>query len=76
MVEHRRPAPSSGGRDATGDTWRNVRHELDRMHLVSLATAEGRLAQRSATTAGQKTILTALVLPEPTRFFDFTVPSD
>ena len=27
-------------------------------------------------TAGQKSILTALKLPEPPRFFDFTVPSD
>jgi len=24
--------------NATGDTWRNTRHELDRMHLVTLAT--------------------------------------
>jgi hypothetical protein len=62
--------------NATDDTWRNVRHELDRMHLVTLATAEGQVAQRSATTPGQKTILAALELPEPARFFDFTVPSD
>ena len=62
--------------NATGDTWRNVRHELDRMHLVTLATADGQVAQRSATTPGQKTILAALELPEPPRFFDFTVPSD
>jgi hypothetical protein len=62
--------------NATDDTWRNVRHELDRMHLITLATADGQVAQRSATTAGQKTILAALKLPEPPRFFDFTVPSD
>ena len=62
--------------NATGDTWRNVRHELDRMHLVTLATADGQVAQRSATTAEQKTILTALGLPEPPRFFDFTIPTD
>jgi len=62
--------------NATGDTWRTVRHELDRMHLVTLATAQGHVAQRSATTPGQKTILAALDLPEPPRFFDFTVPSD
>ena len=43
-----------------GDTWRNLRHELDRMHLVTLATADGRVAQRSATTSDQKTILAAL----------------
>jgi Transposase len=62
--------------NATNDTWRNVRHELDRMHLVTLATADGHVAQRSATTAGQKTILTALELGEPARFFDFTLPTD
>jgi hypothetical protein len=63
--------------NASDDTWRNVRHELDRMHLVILATADGQVAQRSATTTGQKTILTALELelPEPARFFDFTGPS-
>jgi hypothetical protein len=55
-----------------GDTWRNLRHELDRMHLVTLATADGHVAQRSATTSGQKNILTALNLPEPPKFFDFT----
>ena len=62
--------------NATNDTWRNVRHELDRMHLVTLATADGHVAQRSATTAGQKTILAALELGEPARFFDFTIPTD
>ena len=61
--------------NATADTWRNARHELDRMHLVTLAAADGRVAQRSATTPGQKTILAALNLPEPPRFLDFTVPS-
>ena len=58
--------------NATGDTWRNARHELDRMHLITLATGDGRVAQRSALTAGHKAILTALELPEPPRFFDFT----
>jgi hypothetical protein len=62
--------------NATDDTWRNLRHELDRMHLVTLATADGHVAQRSATTPGQKAILTALELGEPARFFDFTVPAD
>ena len=56
----------------TGDTWRNLRHELDRMHLVTLATADGRVAQRSALTGGQKTILAALDLPEPPKYLDFT----
>ena len=61
--------------NATGDTWRNTRHELDRMHLVTLATGDGHLAQRTATTPGQKTILAALALPEPPRVFDFTPPN-
>ncbi len=62
--------------NGTDDTWRNVRDELERMHLITLATADGQVAQRSATTAGQKTILSALQLTEPARFFDFTLPSD
>jgi len=62
--------------NVTGDTWRNIRHELDRMHLITLATDHGRVAQRSATTPGQRTLLQALDLPEPPRFFDFaTVPT-
>ena len=60
--------------NATGDTWRNVRPELDRMHLVTLATNAGQVAQRSATTPGQQTILRALDLPEPPKFFNFTLP--
>lgn len=62
--------------NATGDTWPNLRHELDRMHLLTLATGDGQLAQRTATTAGQRTILAALELPDPPRFFDFTVTPD
>jgi hypothetical protein len=58
--------------NATGDTWCNIRHELDRMHLVTLATPDGQVAQRSVTTAGQQTILHTLDLPEPPKFFDFT----
>jgi len=62
--------------NVTGDTWRNIRHELDRMHLITLTTDHGRVAQRSATTPGQRTLLQALDLPEPPRFFDFaTVPT-
>jgi hypothetical protein len=55
-----------------GDTWRNLRNELDRMHLVTLATNEGTVAQRTELTPGHRRILTALKLPEPPRFYDFT----
>jgi hypothetical protein len=58
--------------NTTDQTWRNLRHELDRMHLVTLATPHGSVAQRSLATPSQRTILTALDLPEPPRFFDFT----
>jgi len=53
-------------------TWRNTRHELDRMHLVTLATSAGTIAQRSLTTPGQRAILASLTLAEPPRFYDFT----
>jgi hypothetical protein len=59
---------------ATDGTWRNICHELDRMHLVTLATPGGQAAQRSATTPGQQAILHALYLPEPPKFFDLTLP--
>ena len=52
-------------------TWRNARHELDRMHLVTLTTDHGTLAQRCLATPGQRSILAGLNLPEPPRFCDF-----
>jgi hypothetical protein len=58
---------------AVCDTWRNIRCELDRMHLVTLATADGQVAQRSAATPGQQAILHALDLREPPKFLDFTI---
>jgi hypothetical protein len=61
--------------NGTGDTWRNVRHELDRMHLVTMETAEGRVAQRSATTIGQAEIFQALDVAEPGRLLDFELPA-
>ena len=59
--------------NATGMSWRAVREELDRMHLVTLATGEGRIAKRTLTTPGQRRILAALELPEPPVFADFEV---
>ena len=44
------------------------------MHLVTLATADGRVAQRSVATPGQQAILHALDLREPPKFLDFTLP--
>lgn len=58
----------------TAGTWRNVRNELERMHLVTLATDEGRVTQRSATTPRQREILSLLEVAEPPRFVDFELP--
>jgi len=58
------------------DTWRNIRNELDRMHLVTLATSHGTVAQRTELTHRQRQILKALDLPEPARFHDFTPLAD
>ena len=57
---------------ATGQTWRNLRHELDRMHLGEFTGSAGRVLQRTETTPGQAAILGALGLAEPKRFFDIT----
>jgi transposase len=58
------------------DTWRNIRDELDRLHLVTFATGDGQVAQRGELRPGQHAILQALELPEPPRFFDFTPAGD
>jgi len=55
-------------------TWRNLRHELDRMHLVTLETTEGRIAKRSTTTKGQREILAALAIREPAQILDYELP--
>jgi hypothetical protein len=59
----------------TGDTRRNLRDDLDRMHLVTLTTTHGQIAQRSELTPRHQAILTALDLPAPPRFHDFTPTS-
>jgi len=61
--------------NATGDSWRNVRQELDRMHLVTLESTEGRVAQRSNTTPRQGEIFKSLDITEPGRFLDFEIPT-
>ena len=62
--------------NTTAQTWRTLRHELDRMHLVTLTTPSGTVAQRSQATPGQRAILTALAVSEPPRYFDFTPAGD
>jgi transposase len=61
--------------NATSDTWRNVRHELDRMHLVTIETTEGCIAKRSTSTKRQREILAALEVREPAQILDYELPT-
>jgi Transposase DDE domain len=54
------------------DSWRNIRNEADRMHLVTFATASGTVSQRTETTPAQRQILAALKIALPPRFYEFT----
>ena len=45
------------------------------MHLVTMETAEGRVAQRTTTTPGQAEILGMLEIAEPGRYLDFELPT-
>lgn len=56
----------------TGDTWRNLRHELDRMHLGLFAGPAGQVLQRTQTTPAQAAIFRALHVTEPKRFLALT----
>jgi transposase len=59
---------------ATGDTWRNLRRELDRMHLGTFAGRAGEIVQRTETTPRQREILAALAIPEPPIVFRLSTP--
>ena len=45
------------------------------MHVVTIETAERRVAQRTTTTPGQASILRSLDVAEPGRFLDFELPT-
>jgi hypothetical protein len=52
----------------TDQTWRNLRDELQRMHLGSFAGPAGTSRQRTELTTRQREILRALGVPEPPLF--------
>jgi len=52
----------------TGDTWRNLRDELQRLHLGSFTGPAGTSRQLTELTTGQRDILRALNVPEPPLF--------
>jgi hypothetical protein len=56
------------GETTTGSTWRNLRDELERMHLGTFSRPAGLCQTRTETTVGQRGILAALNLPEPPLF--------
>ncbi|MGH9111323.1 MAG: IS1634 family transposase, partial [Acidimicrobiales bacterium] len=50
--------------------WRNLAHELDRMHLGTFTGTAGTVQRRTTTTTAQTGILRALDLAEPAQFSD------
>jgi Transposase DDE domain len=60
---------------AAGDTWRNLRFELEKCHLVRFAGSTGDVRQRTEITARQAAIFKALAVPEPPRIFGL-VPAE
>ena len=61
---------------ATGETWRNLAAELDRIQLHTYDTGQGTVSQRTRLTAKQSSILERLGLPEPPRYYDFEPLND
>jgi len=61
---------------ACDDTWRNLRHELDRMHLGLFAGPAGHVLQRTQTTPRQAAILKALQVAQPKQFLALTPTSE
>jgi hypothetical protein len=58
----------------TEQTWRNLRDELQRIHLGSFTGPAGTSRQRTELTARQRDILRALNVPEPPLFLALTAP--
>ena len=57
-----------------GDTWRNLRDELQRMHLGTFTGPAGTSRQRTELTAPQRDILRALGVAPPPLFLDLQAP--
>jgi len=55
--------------NATGETWRNLRAEMDKLHLGRFGGPAGDVRQRTETTTRQAAIFTAAGVAEPPRFF-------
>jgi transposase len=55
-----------------GDTWRTIRRELERLHLVTLAGAAGRVQQTTRLTPEQRDVLARLQIEPPPRLTSLT----
>ncbi|HSJ44125.1 MAG TPA: hypothetical protein VK923_05510 [Euzebyales bacterium] len=54
----------------TGDTWRTLHHELDRLHVGEFTGNSGRVLHRTELTSRQLAILRMLGVDTPPRFLD------
>ena len=54
----------------TGDTWRNIRRDLERLHAGFFQSKGGSFCQTTAPTAAQERILKALKVKAPPRLLD------
>ena len=58
--------------NATGDTWRNLRHELDQLAAIEHAGNAGALVETIQPTPAQEQIFDAAGIKAPPRFLDIT----
>lgn len=58
--------------NTTSQTWRNLRHTLDRVHAVTYTSTEGTLRTHTKPTGEAATIFRSLNLPAPARVIDAT----
>jgi len=59
---------------ATGDTWRNLRNELEKCHLGRFSGSAGEVAQRTELTSRQVAIFKAAEVAEPPRYVRVATP--
>jgi transposase len=60
--------------NATGETWRNLRTEMDKLHLGRFVQPAGEVSQRTETTTRQAAIFTATGVAEPPRYVRVATP--
>ena len=62
--------------NACGDTWPNLRRELDRIHVGTFTGPAGTFRQRTEITKPQRDILHALKIDPPPRIYQLTPAAD